>query len=163
MLGLLGLLQPESLSLCQATADPCHLRRCSNAQRQVWLSLCGVSGSWCAQGFVWALWASLAGMEFDSKCNFTLLPFLGGFSFALWCGVSFFGGIQHSSVDGCSAASCNLEFSKQVYSLQINNRVSPVSWLWNLLWLLPGPTNQRCSPHSMVWCLRPGSELRMHF
>ena len=30
-----------------------------------------------------------------------------GFSFALRHGVSFFGGIQHSPVDGCSAASCN--------------------------------------------------------
>ena len=31
-----------------------------------------------------------------------------GFSFALGCGVSSFSGIQHSPVDGCSAASCNL-------------------------------------------------------
>ena len=30
-----------------------------------------------------------------------------GFSFALGCGISFFGGIQHSPVDGCSAVSCN--------------------------------------------------------
>ena len=30
------------------------------------LSLCGVSGSWCTQGFVWALWASLEGTGFDS-------------------------------------------------------------------------------------------------
>ena len=30
-----------------------------------------------------------------------------GFSFALGCGVSFFGEIQHSPVNGCSAASCN--------------------------------------------------------
>ena len=36
-----------------------------------------------------------------------LLPSCWGFSFALGGGVSFFGGIQHSSVDGCSAASCN--------------------------------------------------------
>ena len=33
---------------------------------------CSVFGvSWCAQGFVWAFWASLAGMGFDSKCDFT--------------------------------------------------------------------------------------------
>ena len=31
-----------------------------------------------------------------------------GFSFALEHGVSFFGGIQHSFVDGCSATSWNL-------------------------------------------------------
>ena len=40
-----------------------------------------------------------------------VLPFLlscWGFSFAFGCGLSlFFGGIQHSPVDGCSAASCN--------------------------------------------------------
>ena len=36
------------------------------------VSLCGVCGSWCTQGFVWTLWASLAGMGFVSKCCFTL-------------------------------------------------------------------------------------------
>ena len=46
-------------------------RRLSNTQRQVWLSLCGVSGSCCAQGFVWALWAFLAGLGFESKWDFT--------------------------------------------------------------------------------------------
>ena len=36
-------------------------------QTQFCLSLCGVPGSWSTQGFVWALWASLTGMGFDSK------------------------------------------------------------------------------------------------
>ena len=36
-----------------------------------------------------------------------LLPSCWGFSFALGCGVSFSGGIQHSPVDSCSAASFN--------------------------------------------------------
>ena len=36
-----------------------------------------------------------------------LLPSCWGFSFALGCGVSFFGGLQHSLVNGCSASSCN--------------------------------------------------------
>ena len=36
-----------------------------------------------------------------------LLPSWWGFSFALGGGASFFGGITHSPVDGCSAASCN--------------------------------------------------------
>ena len=35
-----------------------------------------------------------------------LLPSCWGFSFALGHGVSFFGGIQHSPVDSCSAVSC---------------------------------------------------------
>ena len=39
-----------------------------------------------------------------------LLPSCWGFSFALGGGVSFYGGIQHSSVNGCSAVSCNFGF-----------------------------------------------------
>ena len=44
-----GLLHPEPLPLWQATADLYLWKRHSNTQRQVWLSLCGVS--WCAQDF----------------------------------------------------------------------------------------------------------------
>ena len=36
-----------------------------------------------------------------------LLPSCWGFSFALGCGVCFFGGIHHSPGDGRSAVSCN--------------------------------------------------------
>ena len=36
-----------------------------------------------------------------------LLPSCWGFSFALGCGVSLSGGIQHFPVDGCPAASCS--------------------------------------------------------
>ena len=36
-----------------------------------------------------------------------LLPSCWGFSFALGCGVSFFGGIQHSPADSCLAVSCS--------------------------------------------------------
>ena len=51
-------------------------RRHSNTQIQVWPSLCGVS--WCVQGFLCALWASLVGMGFDSKGDFTIpTVFLG--------------------------------------------------------------------------------------
>ena len=37
----------------------------------------------------------------------SLLPACWGFSFALGCGISFFSGIQHFPVDGCSAVNCN--------------------------------------------------------
>ena len=67
-------------------------RRHSNTQRQVWLSLCGIS--WWAQVFVWALRASLVGMVFDSKHNFAPPTILWGFSFAVGHRVSFFVGIQ---------------------------------------------------------------------
>ena len=49
----------------------------------------------------------LAGMEFDLNEISLLLLSCWGFSFTLGCGVSFFGRIQHSPVDGCSAANRN--------------------------------------------------------
>ena len=45
-------------------------------------------------------------MRFDSKHDFASPTVSWGFSFALGHGVCFFGGIQHSAVNG-SAASCN--------------------------------------------------------
>ena len=82
-----GLLHPKSLPLWQGTADPYLLRRHSNTQRQVWLSLCGVS--WCAQGFVspsehlWRVWVlTLNGISLP-------LQSCWGSSFALGRGVYF--------------------------------------------------------------------------
>ena len=50
---------------------------------------------------LWWVWGLIANMISP------LLQSCWGFSFALGCGVSFFGGIQHSPVNGCSAASYN--------------------------------------------------------
>ena len=50
---------------------------------------------------------SPVGMGFNSKYGLPLLPSCWGFFFALGRGISFFGGIQHSPVNGCSAVSCN--------------------------------------------------------
>ena len=83
-----GLLHQEPLPLQQATADLYLHRRLSNTQRKVWLSLCGVSASWCTQGMFkpsehpWSAW--------DLILN-TILPLLlshWGFSFALERGVA---------------------------------------------------------------------------
>ena len=102
-----GLLHPEALPLQQFTAD------CTSAgdtQTQFWLSLCGISGSWCAQGLfepfkcLWQVWGLIL------NAVSPLLPSCQGFSFALGHVVSFFGGIQHSPVNGCSTVSCNFTF-----------------------------------------------------
>ena len=59
-----------------------------DTQTQFCLSLCGVSGSWCAQGLfepsehLWQEWGLILNM------NSLLLPSCWGFSFALGCGVS---------------------------------------------------------------------------
>ena len=101
------LLQPEPLYPGQATADPCLRRSHSTLKgRSGWAS-CGAPASSCVQSFVWALQATLMDMGFDSKHDFAPPTILLGFSFALGHGVSFFGGIQHSPVNGCSVVSCN--------------------------------------------------------
>jgi len=46
-------------------------------------------------------------MGFDSKCNFAPPTGLLGLLLCPWMWGIFFDGIQHSPVDGCSAASCN--------------------------------------------------------
>ena len=63
--------------------------------------------SWCTQGFVCALRASLLGLRFNFKCNCAPPTVLLGLLLCPWIRVSFFGGIQHSLVDGYSAASCH--------------------------------------------------------
>ena len=102
-----GLLHPVTLPPWQATADLFLHRRHSNTQRQVCLSLCGASGSWCTQTFVWDFQVPLVVMSCNLNTILPLLPSYWGFFFALACGISFFGGIQHSTVDGCSAVCCN--------------------------------------------------------
>ena len=79
-------------------------------------SVSGVSGSWCAQSLseppehLWRVWGLILNMISP------LLPSCWGFSFALGRMVSFFGGIQHSSVESCLAASCNFGVLTEVMS-----------------------------------------------
>ena len=75
-----------------------------HTQTQFWLSLCGVSGSWCPQGsseHLWWVWGLILNRISP------LLPSCWGLSFAFRCGLPFFGEIQHSPVNSCSAVSCN--------------------------------------------------------
>ena len=73
---------------------------------------CSLPSVLCAQGFVCALWASLMGLRFDFKCNWSsptiLLRLL---LFTCGCGVSLFGGIQHSPVNGC----CPQDWKRSVF------------------------------------------------
>ena len=55
---------------------------------------------------VWALQVSLGRMGFDSKCDFAPPTILLGI-LCPWTWGIFFGEIQHSPVNSCSAASCN--------------------------------------------------------
>ena len=100
--------------VCFSTQSPCPCSSplvthtsAGDTQAQFWLSLCGNFGSWCTQGLIepceclWWVWGLILNVISP------LLLSCGGFSFALERGVSFFGGIQHFPVDGCSAASCN--------------------------------------------------------
>ena len=76
-----SLLHPEPLSLCR---PPLTRNSIGDAQTQFRLSLCG--GPWvlvCTR-FVWALWASVVGMGFDSKCEFTPPTILLGLLLCCW-------------------------------------------------------------------------------
>ena len=115
--GLNGDLLPEGLCHTQVccTQSPCPCGRpllthtsTGDTQTQFWLSLCGISGSWCTQGLFEPsehLWW-IRGLSLNEISP--LLQICWGFSFALGHGVSFFVcGIQHSPVSDCSAASCS--------------------------------------------------------
>ena len=78
-----GLLHPEPLPLRQATADLFPHRRCSSLAQSLRVS-------WCTQVFVWALKASLAGMGFDSKCDFASSTVLLGLLLFPWTWGIFF-------------------------------------------------------------------------
>ena len=97
-----GILHPEPLQ--QSTGDLYIHWRHSNTVlvQSLW-------GFWVLvhTSFVLALQVSLVGMGFDSKRNFSPCTILLGLLLAPGCRVSFFGGIQHSLVDGCSAVICN--------------------------------------------------------
>ena len=87
-----GLLHPESLFLCQSTADPYLLRTHPNTVLSQ--CLCG-SRSWCAQGTfepsecLWQMWGLILNVIVP------LIPSFWGFSFAPGRGVS---PQSHSSV-----------------------------------------------------------------
>ena len=116
--GVNGNLLQEGLchTLVCCTQSPCPCGRpllthnsAGDTHTQFCLSLCRVSGSWYTQGLfepskcLWQIWGLSLNMIL------LLLPSFWGFSFALGCGISFFG-IQHSPVSGCSAANCNFGF-----------------------------------------------------
>ena len=93
---------PELL-LTSAAADPSLCRKHWNPvlAQSLW-------GSLVCTTFVWALWVSLMSRGFDSKCDFAPPTILLGLLLCPWMwGIFFFGRIQHSPVDGCSAAICN--------------------------------------------------------
>ena len=83
---------------------PTPLQETLNIQRQVWLSV-GFPGVhkvlFEPSERLWWVWGLIL------KEISPLLASCWGFSFALGCGLSFFGGIQHSPTDGCSEVSCN--------------------------------------------------------
>ena len=100
-----GLLHPEPPPMWLATTDLYLGRRHSDTGLAQ--SLCGVSEPWCAQGLfelLECLW-KVRGLILNLISP--LVPSCWGFYFALGCQVSSFGGIQSSSVESRSAASCS--------------------------------------------------------
>ena len=99
-----GLLHPEHLPPWQATADTYLHRRHSNTKGRSGSVFVVSPGAYKVlfepSEHLWQVWGLILNV---------ILPFppsCWGLSFALGRGISFFDGIQHSPVDGCSAASC---------------------------------------------------------
>ena len=126
----------------------------THTQRQVWLSLCGVF--WFAQSFVWALWASLAGMDFDSKCDFTptsiflvLLLCLCMWGISLWWDpkfscwwlfsseLQFWSSFLQEKMSTCPSAppSCECTINLDITRPQVSKNKTG-SWLWLRSWTL---------------------------
>ena len=118
-----SLMHPEPLPLRQSTADPYLHRRHSNTvlSQSLW-------GLWvlvCTR-FVWALWASLAGMGFDSKSEFApptiflgllLCPWMWGISSQLFqCLLSYWG----FSDPGCGISPHSQSSEAQLSLLTLN-------------------------------------------
>ena len=127
-LGDPDLLQPEPLPLWQATADPYLYRRHSNTGLTQSLGSLGHGShkvlfepSKC----LWRVWDLALNMILP------LLPSCWGFSVALKHGVSFFCGIQHSPVNGCSSTILYmlLFIDNSAYADNIHGNSLVVQWL----------------------------------
>ena len=87
---------------CQASQVCCSQSHCPHSRPLLTLASAGDAqtlkglsgsvscGSWCVQAFVWALWASLACVGFDSKCGSPPPPVLLGLLLCLWMWGIFF-------------------------------------------------------------------------
>ena len=128
VVGLMVTSSKRTDATCQATQvccsqSPClHSRslltRASTGDTQTlkWVSSSVSCGGHCCfpsvlvhTGFVCTLWVSLVGLRFDFKhalCSLCYCP-VGASPLPLDAGYPFYGGIQHSHVNGCSAVSCD--------------------------------------------------------
>ena len=114
---VMGLMATSSKRLCDpgsCTQSPSPCSRPLMTHTSARDSNTGVAqslwGLWVlvhARFFFWALQASMADISLILNVILLVLLSCWDFSFALGHRVTFFGGIQHSPVHGCSAASCN--------------------------------------------------------
>ena len=125
-----ALLHSVPPTLQQATTNPRLCWRLLDTHRKVWVSL-----FWGHCSFLLGPGAHKVLFE-PSKhllqvwgliLKSPLLPTCWGFSFALVRGVSSFGGIQHSFVNGCSAVSCS--FGVLTREDKCTSFYSPLLWI----------------------------------
>ena len=116
-------------------------------------------GSWCTQVLFepskrfWWVWGLILNRILP------LLPSCWGFSFALTCGVSFVGGIQHSPVNGCSAVSCN--FGVLTGGDECTAFYSTILWecYSNYFWEGVAISRNWATAHSLVFWQWPGTAM----
>ena len=113
---------PRAPALWQSTADLYLCRRHSDTvlAQSLW-------HLWVLMGtrFVWALWTSLAGKGFDSKCDFAPPTIFLGLLLCPWMWGISFGKIQHSPING-SAASCSFGVLTEDERILLLHHLTPV-------------------------------------
>ena len=124
------------LLTCSSTADP---------QTQFWLSLCGVSGSWCAQGLfepsecLWQVWGLILNVIWR------LLPSCWVFSFALE--VSFLVGSNILLLMTVHLRGVILEFSQE----KISKRHSTPPWSCRCNYQVHNMKQFLCDCSNIIW------------
>ena len=106
----------RTLSLCPCSRPLLIHTFSGDIQTQFWLSFCGVSGSWCAQGLFEPSEHLCRVRSLILNAILPLLPSCWGFSFALGHGVSFLVGSNIFQVTIVQQRAAVLEFSQEKMS-----------------------------------------------
>ena len=151
------------LPLQQATADLYLCRRHSSTLQApcLWNLWVLVHTRFEPSEHLWGVWGLILNVILP------LLPSCWGFSFAVGWGVSFLDGIQHSPVDGCSAASCNFGTLAVLHHLLVNLEILktqqwPQDWKRSVFIPIPKKGNAKeCSNYHTIALISHASKVML--
>ena len=142
-------------ALRQAIADPHLCRRYSDTVLAQ--SLWGPCVLVCAR-YVWALWASLAGMGFDSKCDFTSPTILVGLLLCpcTWGNLLKVTPAPHSCCSSAGQPWSQMFIRNQLLKYNMHLKVKNESPQWQFTWFLHLPSGRHRTFFFFRWVCRNG-------